>query len=1051
MRRLIAATVVMAAQALAAAAETPWHDSLCLGRGGYWQKRIPVRIANPRGEAVEGEQVELAVGKAPPQADLAGADIRELRLCKADGTELLYRVIGPDRKELKDGAIPPAGRLVLPVEAAARSETTYYLYFANPQAWATPDLLKPARGGPRPASKPAPLGVSAGAVESLSLKPAGAGEAWADPARWPIRQQILLPCSNGQDRDCLVQVDVTALVRQARRQGLAADATPDIRLSDGARDLNCCVRDDRLYAAVRLPARSLLRLYAYAAPRPAEASQDTYAALTASAVNLLRNSSFEAAVQKEGTSLPAEWQAPTGPGQGSIMDGGKVAAKAARLQVASNDKKQWTGWIQGVTAEPNTTYLYAAWVRCRDVSGKVSLHAHAADAKGKIVQGGFLGSGRPVGGTADWTLLAGSLRTPPGTQRITCHLTMNAAGTVDYDGAILAPLHTASPGELETRSTAGGVSVWPVNAVVKVFREDAPPKTTPKPHGGLEGAAGAVVLSAARNEREPLQLAVRSDRDIRNVRVQVVRPKSAVEARLDCSVAVVGYVPIDYPTNYYQSRQPAWHRMRPTRSPGCDGWAGWWPDPLLPRDTFDLKANQTQPIWITVSVPADAERGNYMGWVSLTAEGKPLADLPFTVRVWDFALPEVSRCKAIYDVRVNHPLWKPPGSDEKETWKQLVRFMAERRLCPDTVFPRPKIDYRDGKVVADFADFDKAAEYYFDELKLPHAYTPWPFYLFGWGMPPRDKFAQKAYEGDWPFDGVDRSKLRPEFKRVYQACLRAYWEHMKAKGWHKRVIFYISDEPFYTKPHIIEQMKALCDMVHEVDREIPIYSSTWHHVPQWDNSLDVWGIGIHGVVPVEQINKLRQAGKRFLWTTDGHMCTDTPYCAVERLLPHFCFQYGAEGYEFWGITWLTYDPYRFGWHAFISQSDTPTNHYHVRYPNGDGFLIYPGGPVGVAGPVSSVRLEQAREGVEDYEYLATLAQRVQAWKAVDAAARFTAQQARERRKLLEQAEAALKQASELVSIPNSGGRYSTKLLPDPDAVFRVKQALGEAIEALGTK
>jgi len=296
---------------------------------------------------------------------------------------------------------------------------------------------------------------------------------------------------------------------------------------------------------------------------------------------------------------------------------------------------------------------------------------------------------------------------------------------------------------------------------------------------------------------------------------------------------------------------------------------------------------------------------------------------------------------------------------------------------------------------------------------------------------------------------VDRSKLRPEFKRVYQACLRAYWEHMKAKGWHKRVIFYISDEPFYTKPHIIEQMKALCDMVHEVDREIPIYSSTWHHVPAWDNSLDVWGIGIHGVVPVEQINKLRQAGKRFLWTTDGHMCTDTPYCAVERLLPHFCFQYGAEGYEFWGITWLTYDPYRFGWHAFISQSDTPTNHYHVRYPNGDGFLIYPGGPVGVAGPVSSVRLEQAREGVEDYEYLATLAQRVQAWKAVDAAARFTAQQAQARRKRLEQAEAALKQASELVSIPNSGGRYSTKLLPDPDAVFRVKQALGEAIEALG--
>ncbi len=102
------------------------------------------------------------------------------------------------------------------------------------------------------------------------------------------------------------------------------------------------------------------------------------------------------------------------------------------------------------------------------------------------------------------------------------------------------------------------------------------------------------------------------------------------------------------------------------------------------------------------------------------------------------------------------------------------------------------------------------------------------------------------------------------------------------------------------------------------------------------------------------------------------MCTDTPYCAVERLLPHYCFKYGAEAYEFWGVAWHTYDPYRFGWHAFIYQSSEPGESYWVRYPNGDGFLLYPGQPIGHAGPVSSIRLEQAREGVEDYEYLLPL-------------------------------------------------------------------------------
>jgi hypothetical protein len=45
-------------------------------------------------------------------------------------------------------------------------------------------------------------------------------------------------------------------------------------------------------------------------------------------------------------------------------------------------------------------------------------------------------------------------------------------------------------------------------------------------------------------------------------------------------------------------------------------------------------------------------------------------------------------------------------------------------------------------------------------------------------------------------------------------------------------------------------------------------------------------------------------------------------------------------------------------------------------------------------------------------------------------------------------EAALERAGALVAIPNAGGRYSTRFLPDPDAVPRLKDALGRAIEGL---
>ncbi|NUN94906.1 MAG: DUF4091 domain-containing protein, partial [Candidatus Omnitrophica bacterium] len=486
-------------------------------------------------------------------------------------------------------------------------------------------------------------------------------------------------------------------------------------------------------------------------------------------------------------------------------------------------------------------------------------------------------------------------------------------------------------------------------------------------------------------------------------------------------------------TNYYQSQSPEWRRKYPTARAGCDGWPGLWPDPLLPRNTFDLEPNATQPIWITLQVPGDQRAGDYQGKVRLVHEGRTAAELPFTVRVWDFAIPQESHVRGVYDVRLGgtDQVW---GKTLDEAYPEIVRLMAENRLCPDSIHPSPIFKCENGKVVADFTDYDKAAEVYFDRMKLPHAYTPWQLYLFGWGHPPKILFGEHPYPGEPPYEGADRAKLRPEYKRVYQACLKTFWEHIRRRGWADKFVLYISDEPFDWQPHIRDQMKALCDMIHEVDPSIPIYSSTWKHVPDWDGYLDVWGIGHYGIVPPEKMAELRTARDRIWFTTDGQMCTDTPYCAVERLLPHYCFKYGAEAYEFWGVAWLTYNPYQFGWHAYIHQTDQPGKSYWVRYPNGDGFLLYPGKPIGCDTPVSSIRFEQAREGIEDYEYLYLLKDLVERARS---AGRQTAK-----------AEQALHDAGQLVAIPNAGGRHSTRILADPLAIDAVKRRLAEEIESL---
>ena len=68
--------------------------------------------------------------------------------------------------------------------------------------------------------------------------------------------------------------------------------------------------------------------------------------------------------------------------------------------------------------------------------------------------------------------------------------------------------------------------------------------------------------------------------------------------------------------------------------------------------------------------------------------------------------------------------------------------------------------------------------------------------------------------------------------------------------------------------------------------------------------------------------------------------------------------------------------------------------------------------------MTSIRLEQAREGCEDYEYLYLLRESI---------ARGEAGGPRRCRR----PSSVLAQAQQLVTIPNAGGLQSTHILPDP--------------------
>lgn len=984
-----------------AIASVPWHDSLSLANGGYWPQRVAIMVTNDSDENLTGQRRHsLAL------PSLAGSRVEALRVCRSDGVEVLFDVRDRDGAPHRTGLLRADDRLVVPVECASRGTAVLFVYAGNEAAWALPDFLSGEPDGLPPA-----LSISVGPLEQLHLAPApplrpDAGrdaQDWVEVRVRNVTDQRIAPA--------WVRVNlIPALIRLGR--GVAGGVAP-VAWGEAGELRSCALRGggDFLFSvdlSPRAEGRYEIRLRDIVSS-DSRSAPTAYQALLDSDANLARNGSFEA-----GAGGPEFWRRPD-MGSLPIMAGfshdAPFGQRALELTVGENPRGEWVGWHSGeIPVKPGGSYLLSGWLKAVNLQGSAVIHAHFHDAKGALTRSGAMVGTQPgVAGNSEWINSRAYLQAPPDAVTIQLHLTMNTHGTLRHDGLVLCEvveacgLHSHSA---EEPALAPGLRIWEVNPLVKVF-PDTPPRSPVR----------AVSVELARNESEAFQLAVRHGfNEVKRLEVSVSQPRNDAQASLPLvKVERVGFVPVDYPSAYYSTEVPDWCRKTPRGAGATDGWAGWWPDPLIPGGTFDLAPGRTQPLWFTVRALKDAAPGEYRAQILF--EGSGMEPLPLTIRVLPFSLPERTQLRAIFDLRFGPGGVFGSGARSHDEQRRWLRFMAEHRLAIDAIQPAPQFSYRDGQVTMDATGFDETARFCFDELGMNACYTPQFFYLFGWAYPPKKLFGLEP--------------LTPEWVAAFQQAYRLFTEHLREKGWHDKFVYYIADEPHFQNEFVINQMKKLCALIHEVDSTIPIYSSTWRHCPAWDDSLDLWGVGQYGCFPVTEMERLRKAGKHLWFTCDGQMATDTPFLATERLLPYYCFKYGAEGFEFWGLAWWTYDPWQTGWHRFIRQSDEGKRYYWVRYPNGDGYLTYPGRSVGVEGPVSTIRLEQVREGLEDYEALQLLARRMEQAKQAD---RPSAS-----------AERALAQARDLVTIPNAGGLRSTEILPDPDRLPAIRKAVNAVL------
>jgi hypothetical protein len=501
-------------------------------------------------------------------------------------------------------------------------------------------------------------------------------------------------------------------------------------------------------------------------------------------------------------------------------------------------------------------------------------------------------------------------------------------------------------------AVAAGPKAWPVDSLIKIFSTDA---------AGSHRLATPELL-AVRGEHVSLQLAIRSRQPLTGVTADLNPLKSPQgETLAGASVRPVGYVVV------------ASHTRNTPEDELVGEAPGWFPDPIQDFPV-NIRANYTQPLWVSVAVPADAKPGDYRGAVLVRAGDRVLARREFRVKVLAATVPPGHVLKVtnwftvsdavsqqFYGVKQFTPDW----------WtliQNLAHVMAAHRqnmvMTPLMTLVEPRVD--GDHLAYDFANFDRWVETFHNAGAI--GYIEGSHLLergAGWdgGLTVAPTFQIENGK-------VKRSSLPADDPRVEASLagfLTALNAHLDAMGWKSIYYQHVLDEAHGTEP---PHYARIAQLVHRYVPGVPTMDAVdAEHIPiELQKYCDVW-------VPqlgrfdgqVDLIRQRMKSGHEVWFYTClfpnrryPNRLMDYPLLKV-RLLQWLNFRYGFTGFLHWGWNYWTPDPI----------IDTqPVLEDVTILPSGDAFIVYPDKAHETV--YSSIRLETMLQGIEDYEMLQAL-------------------------------------------------------------------------------
>lgn len=169
-----------------------------------------------------------------------------------------------------------------------------------------------------------------------------------------------------------------------------------------------------------------------------------------------------------------------------------------------------------------------------------------------------------------------------------------------------------------------------------------------RPRDGFAAApADAFSLKVARNEYESLQVVVvPRGHDLANVSVEVADlAREGAAGTLPASafkVSPVGYVNVTNPAPYRSGHNVATNLPGGYWRAAAASERGWWPDPILDYlDKASVQDGDAQAFWVRLHCSESQPAGTYRGKLAVRGDGWR-EEFPLSVRVWDFAVPKAS-------------------------------------------------------------------------------------------------------------------------------------------------------------------------------------------------------------------------------------------------------------------------------------------------------------------------------------------------------------------------------------------------------------------------